>query len=428
MSQKTLWFSIRSSLWFVPSLLVLGCAAVASALIAIDARFDPQIVQRWPQLFSGGPEGAREILSAIATSMITVAGVSFSITIVTLSLASNQYSPRVLRNFMRDRVNQVVLGTFVGVFTYCILVLQSVRSDDNQFVPQLALWMGVLLAFAAIGGLVVFIHHIAVTIQASEIVTRIADETLAALRSAQRGEPENSDIFEIKEREVARWRDVAAERSGYIQDINVQELFRCACRLEIAIEVKRAVGDFVIAGRSLFAVVPPEPVDRREEAHLRAQFGINTYRTIEQDPEFGVRQIVDIALKSLSAGINDTTTAIHCVDHLELILDAAMRMPVPPERQCERGHLRLTMKQPGPARLLNVALNEIRQNARTNVAVTLRLLKLLKELLDVAEEGPLRNLLRHHVRLVARGAAEAIPDQDDRQEVERRATPLLGAA
>ena len=176
------WQKMRSSFWFVPAVIVLGAVGLAAVLIGVDATVELHVVRSWPLLFGAGAAGSRGLLTAVASSMITVAGVVFSITIVALSLTSSQYTSRVLRNFMRDRVNQVVLGVFVGIFAYCLVVLRTIRGgDEGKFVPSLAVLVGLILAFVGIAFLIYFIHHISMSIQASNIIAAAAQETIAAV-------------------------------------------------------------------------------------------------------------------------------------------------------------------------------------------------------------------------------------------------------
>ena len=178
---KRLWSNLRGSFWFVPSLIVAGSMVLAVALIDADSAASRTWLARWPRLFGAGAAGARGMLSTIAGSMMTVVGVTFSMTLVTLALASSQYTSRILRNFMRDRVTQVVLGIFAGIFTYCLIVLRTIRSgDESAFIPSLAVSFGVVLAIGGIGALIFFIHHIASSIQASNIIASVAHETIVA--------------------------------------------------------------------------------------------------------------------------------------------------------------------------------------------------------------------------------------------------------
>ncbi len=176
------WQEMRSSFWFVPALIVLHAVALATLLIILEPISDLHLVERWPLLFGAGADGARGLLTTVASSMITVAGVVFSITLLALSLTSSQYTSRVIRNFMRDYVNQVVLGVFVGIFAYCLVVLRTIRGgDEDPFVPTLAVLGGLIFAFVGIAMLIYFIHFIATSIQASSIISAAAEETLAAV-------------------------------------------------------------------------------------------------------------------------------------------------------------------------------------------------------------------------------------------------------
>lgn len=429
MTRRSVWFSLRGSLWFVPLLLLILGAVAALGFVQLDLHMGGQLYGRWPVMLQAGPDSARQILSAIAGSMITVAGVVFSITIVALSLSANQYSPRVLRNFMRDRLNQTVLGVFVSVFVYSLLVLQSIRSGQELFVPQLALWFGLLLVIVSIGFLIAFIHHTAASIQSSEIVARIAEETLEALGAAQRIANKGGSIFsECSDLTRLQWQGVPSWESGYVQDVDVRKLFDLACRQQFVLRVECPVGEFVVAGSPLVFVSGTVAPDKALVKKIQRLFGINSYRTIEQDPAFGVRQIVDIALKALSPGINDTTTAIHCVDYLGVILRAATHLTVSPEVHREQSEPRLVLRQHGPEHLADIALHEIRQNARGNMAILLRLLRLLRQLREVSDNPQLRKHLRDHAFLVARAAERDVPEPADRARVAQALEKTLSAA
>ena len=179
---KQLWDNLRSSFWFVPSLILAFSIALAMTLVQVHSTASSQWLARWPRLFGASVKGSREILSTIAGSMMTVVGVTFSMTLVALVLASSQYTSRILRNFMGDRVTQVVLGVFSGIFAYCLIILRTIRSgDEGGFVPSLAVFFAMVLAMSGIGVLIFFIHHIAASIQASSIIATVADETITAV-------------------------------------------------------------------------------------------------------------------------------------------------------------------------------------------------------------------------------------------------------
>jgi uncharacterized membrane protein len=297
-----LWHSLRASLWFVPGTLVLLAVGLAIALIEVDSRIDRDVFEAWPRLFGAGAAGSRGMLATVAGSMITIAGVVFSITLVALSLASGQYTSRVLRTFMSDRTNQTVLGVFLGIFAYCLVVLRTIREgEDAAFVPSLAVLGGGVLAFVGIGYFILFIHHIATSIQASHILARIAAETTRRVDhlfpEGVGEEAEHDGGLEPAHGDpVCRWHPVPSDRTGYIQGVDADALLAVARERSSVIRMTNRVGDFVIEGMSLACVLtsdnPPPEVVRR----LIAAYTIDQQRTTDQDAAYGVRQIVDVAL------------------------------------------------------------------------------------------------------------------------------------
>lgn len=291
-----LWDGLRSSLWFIPSLIVLGTVVLAVALIETDSYGNREsLSEEWPRLFGAGAAGARGLLAAIASSMITVAGVTFSITIVALALASSQYTSRILRNFMRDRANQTVLGAFVGVFAYCLIVLRTIRGgDEGVFVPAVAVFVAVLLAFVAIGFFIFFIHHVAESIQASSIIEAAAEETLRAvdrLFPAEVGEApaervENGDVRDLANR---AWAPIPARKTGYIQRVDANALFDVARAFGAVVRMEKGIGEFIIDASPLVSVTGQLP-DEAFIRKLNATYTIGRHRTIDQDAAFGIRQ------------------------------------------------------------------------------------------------------------------------------------------
>ena len=342
---KKLLTDLRSSFWFIPALVVALAAALALGAVELDAAVGDAALAKHPRLFGAGAEGTRQLLSAIASSTITVAGVVFSITIVALSLTAAQYSPRVLRNFMRDRANQLVLGIFVGIYVYCLLVLRTIRGGEDAFVPGISMLGGVGFALIGIGVLIFFIHHIATSIQVSEIAARVARETVAAL-AEQHGRPGGqADPQAPALPDQMSWRAVPALATGYIQAFEKGRLLDYARDRRCTVRMERAAGDFVVAGEMLLSVAGADP-DEAQVKHLNRASAINTYRDVAQDPAFGVQQLVDIALKALSPGINDTATARNSLDYLTAILFEAARHPQAAEERYSEG-----------GRLLLVAMN-----------------------------------------------------------------------
>ena len=272
---------LHTSLWFLPTVAVTAAVALALGLIALESRLG--IDDAWPWLSGIHADGARETLSAIAGLMVTVAGVVFSITIVVLVLASSQYSPRVLRNFMRDRATPAVLGVFVAAFAYALVILLAIRSHDNgdDFVSALAVLGGVALAFVAIGFLVYFIHHIAVAIQAAHILANVAAETTAAVdRLFPQELGEGGEDAEAPAAEPD-WHPVPAARTGYVQRLDADGLLAFARRLDAVVRMECAVGEFVIAGEALVSLGGVPAIDA-VAARLNGLYEIGRERTVSR--------------------------------------------------------------------------------------------------------------------------------------------------
>jgi uncharacterized membrane protein len=391
---ESLLRDVRASLWFVPALIVMGAIALAARLVELDTHINRELLINYPRLFGAGAAGSRGMLSAIAGSMLTVAGVTFSLTIAALAQASNQYTPRILRNFMRDRANQTVLGVFVGVFAYCMVVLRTIRSgDEGMFVPSLSVVFGMILALVGIGFLIFFIHHIAASIQASNIIASVAGETINVidhlfpqeLGEADYEEDDDNASQDVNEGLLARatWREVPALASGYIESLDEEALLRFARDHRIIVRMECSIGEFVVEGAPLVSITgdaDDKGTAPDEETIRRANdcYSISRHRTIEQDAAFGIRQIVDIALKALSPGVNDTTTAVTCIDYL-----AAINARLAPRRlaslyRYDAGELRVIAKGRTFEDLLGESFDQIRENAAGNTAVILRLLAALK--------------------------------------------------
>ncbi len=428
MTKRSARYMLRSSLWLIPLLALVTGFVAALLLVQLDMRVDAQLRRLLPGFLQPGPEGARQALATIGSSMITVAGVVFSITIVALSLTANQYSPRVLRNFMRDRLNQTVLGVFVGVFVYSLLVLQATGSTRESFVPLLALWVAVAMVIVSIGFLIAFIHHTATSIQVSEILARITAETVEAFEAVRKTSAEGrSSSVGCDDLQHLDWRTVPSHASGYVQDIDLEKLFQLACGQQLVVRVECPVGDFTVAGRPLVSVSGTDDISPKLIAGINRLFGVSSYRTIEQDPAFGVRQIVDIALRALSPGISDATTAINCVDYLGVVLHHSLNIQLLPEVRAEGANPRLVLRHLQPEHLLDVALNEVRHSASNNLAVLLRLLRVLRQLRETVAAPGVRAHLRYHTQLIADDAERCLLSAADKAEIVRAADRALAA-
>lgn len=420
------WTTVRDSLWFIPAIWVVASAVLALVMVAID-HASPDVVADFPLVFGGGVDGARGLLSSIAGSMITVAGVTFSITVVALQLASSQFSPRVLRNFMRDRSSQVVLGAFIGSFAYAILVLRSIRGEQDgaePFVPSVAVTVGILLALVAMGMFVFFIHHIASRIQLSSIVANIADETTEKVRREWSMEAPEGANAELPTEPAGQ---IAARGSGYLQLVDREALTRIATDRDLVLRLDVKPGAWAQEDAPLFSVWPAAAARDDELAdELWAEISLGAQRSIESDAAFGIRQLADVALKAISPGINDPTSAADCIVRLGQILVAAGRRHHPPTvHRDDGGQLRLLIPRDDWQALIGLAFDQLRQygagNADTAVAMA-RTLGTIVTAVPRERHAPLLD----QIELIRLAAVDITPPED-RARVARALEHAAGA-
>lgn len=355
--------------------------------------------------------------------MITVAGVVFSITIVALSLASSQYTSRVLRNFMGDRINQTVLGVFLGIFAYCLVVLRTIRDGiDAEFVPSLAVMGGLALAFVGIGFLIFFIHHISVSIQASSIIASAAHETLNAINHLFPNDLGESEEY-VDEKSLAIFENatgyaVVATQTGYIENVDGDKLLNLATELDSVFRMERGVGEFLIEGETLIRIAST-PKDKNVISNaINSAYIVGRQRTVQQDAGFGIRQLVDIALKALSPGINDTTTAVMCMDYLGVILCRLASRAIPTPCRVKDGHLRLIALGPSFESLLDESFDQIRQCAKGNTAILKRQIAILGMINNHVSSPRRRLAIKRHAEAVSEVIVQNITSTRDRLHVE----------
>ncbi len=420
--------ALGASLWFLPSLLALLGIVAAFGLIELDRRLEPASSGVAALLFQGGPEGARAVLSAIASSMMTVTGVTFSITVVSLTLAAQQYTPRVLRQFAADRGNQVVLGTFIATFIYSLLVLRVVRADDaGRFVPHLAVTGGVLLAVASLALLIYFIHHVAAMIQPSNIIRRIAQTTLELIDNLF-PEPlgEGAPLEEVPDEKIpdglGRGVPIPMGQTGYLQAVDEDALMKLAREEDLLIRLERRVGDYVIRGMLLATVWPHQQARPDLVDCVNGCFAFGRDRTMQQDPEYGVLQLSDIGVKALSPGINDPTTAMTSLDFLGALLHQFGGRRIPsPYRKDEDGTLRVIARGTDFERMADLAFSQIRHYGEQDAEVTLQLLRTLCAIAPAVRYHPdRREVLRRHLEEVRAGMERSIQSPAKRRQVEQQ--------
>ncbi|WP_374942995.1 DUF2254 domain-containing protein [Sphingomonas sp.] len=381
---------LSASYWFVPSVMALLAALLAALMILLDSYEGSEWMDGIAWLYAARPNGARQMLSSIGGSMITVAGTVFSVTIAAVVYASGQYGPRLLTNFMRDRGNQVTLGTFIATFLYCLIVLRTIRSADEtggySFVPNLALLVAVLLAICSVAVLIFFIHHVPSKIHINSVIQDVGERLIAEIghrfpRSLGRsGGGEEIEVpAPFRSDATARAAEartlVAAKRTGYIELIDDDTLITQARRCDLVLRLQYQPGDFTHVGRTLVEIWPPGRCDKEAVAAIRDAFAVSSRRSALQDLRFLIDELVEIAARALSPGVNDPFTAVTCIDWLGAALsDLAGRDLPSPLRVDEEGALRIVAHAQGFDTFMDRSFGALAQYCASDMIASLRFL------------------------------------------------------
>lgn len=412
---------LRSSYWFLPSIMALAAVLLSIVTVAIDQRF-PTVLED-AGIGSGGVDGARGLLETAAGSLITVAGVSFSIAIVLMSLAASQFGPRLLRTFMRDRGNQVVLGVFVSTYVYCLLVLRTIRGAESEaiFVPHLSVSVSVLLTVASLAVFIYFIHHAAQLIQVSHIIASVGtelDELIDRLVPAgERPSPREPDALAAQP--AGDGRPVRADSSGYVQHIDHQRLLDAAVKQDLVVRLTVRAGSHVAPGSVLAEVWPVERTVNACAGAVRGAILLDDQRTEQQDIEFGFQQLEQIALRALSPAINDPFTAGICVDRLGVTLCRLAERPRPSLLTTDgAARPRVIAQEVTFSELLASAFDEIRRSGRDILYILMRLLGTLQRIAEHAHRQEDLAAIREQADLVHIAAEHGTQPAEERVSLE----------
>lgn len=402
---------------------------LAFIMLNLDQRLGSGLVKKLGWIYSGGPDGARAVLSTIAGSMVTVTGTVFSITVVALSLASSQFGPRLLRNFMKDTGNQIILGTFIATYIYCLLILRTVHGDDYEiFIPQISVSVAISLAIINSGILIFFIPHTAQSIQADFVIADVSDDlnrTINRLFPEKLGRKPSLDSQQPSLELLANFDEstcsIPARQSGYIQAIDEDELLKIAKSHNLIFQIFHRPGHFIIEGSELIKVFPGNFVNKPLIKQINNVFIIGSQRTQQQDVEMIVNQLVEIAARALSPGINDPFTAIRCIDRLSEGLCRFVEREIPsPYRYDEDNQLRAIANPVTFEGMVDTAFNQIRQYVSSSVAVRIRLLEALAEIATHTHNQNYRDVLRVHAKMIHQDGLEQVPEKRDRQDIQHR--------
>lgn len=414
---------LNSSYWFVPLIVTLAGAGSAVLLLALDVHFSFAPDGALGLLLPSSAEGARALLSAVIGAMITAISVTFSVTIVALTVAAQHFGPRVLNNFVRQTAAQVVLGTFMATFAYSVLVLGSVGdTGPDAVIPELAVAGAVLLVVMSIGALIYYVHHVSTSLQIGEIAADIAEDlrhSVARLHEGDEGgaELESNEIPEAPGDAA----DIDSTETGYVQRIDYGAIAEAAAAREAVVWMRREPGTFVVGGAPLALVHPASACDEELTHVVRHACVLGRDRTMWHDPEFALKQLVEMALRALSPGVNEPFTAITCIDRLTEGLATVATSP--PPRTAWRdsaGRARLYVRSQPFTTLLRAAFDPIRIFAAENPAIYARLFDSIAELVLVATREADRTELRHQADIIRRTASTTLSDPDDLAYVEGR--------
>ncbi len=407
------WIRLRASYWFIPSVVSIGAILTAVTTVHLDIRFGDSWFRSIPWLLANQPAGARALLSTMAGSAITVAGVTFSMTLLAVSHASAQIGPRLLVDFMRDRGNQFTLGVFIATFLYCLMVLRSVHTGEagndasTAFVPHIAIMVAVVLAILNVIVLIYFIHHVPRSISVSNVIARVGDELARMIqtmypeqvgeRAEVVGENESlPDDFDSNSKEL-----LVSDTGGYLRVLDADGLLNVAKENQLILAVKLRPGDFSLEGQSLMQVWPAQQLNEDIENSLMNDFSWGTERTREQDILFLVEQLAEILGKAMSPGVNGQYTALLCLDQFERALAELLRRRVPSSRRYdEEGRLRIIAEPVSHKEFLFAIILPIRQFVRGDWIVTRRVVSMLERLSELPALSGAKALLREASDLI----------------------------
>lgn len=415
-------YALRGGFLVRPFLITVVLGVAGATLSSLEE--STPLISAWiPEtLFPSrqDPQVAQVILGAIAASVMTVVSIVFAILLMTLTLASTQFSPRILISFVRDRTTQWTLGIFLGTFCYCVAALPAARALPHPFLPAATVFGAMLLAVVCVGWLIFFINHISQAISVNHIVDRIARDTELVIDGYMPDTRGRLQTEPVDMGTAGTESSILSRRSGYIRFVDVSHLLELAKAHHICVRVERRVGHFVPEGLPLLTVSRGDRVTADLAVDLLAAFDIGPTRTLQQDAEFGIIQIVDIALRAISPAVNDPSTAITCIDQLSRVLIRWVSRRPPRSHHYAPPHvLRVIMPWITVDGLLDTAFEQIRHYSEGDLAVSLRLLRAFDDIARAAPYADLQRNLVERARRVVAGCSQKLPEGELRKLQQR---------
>lgn len=419
-------------------MMILSALLLAVVLTTVDRSLQIEGVEVLGALVPKGTQSAGTLLSAIATSILTVAGSIFSIVIIAIQLASGQFGPRMLRDFMHDRVSQITLGTCGATFVYQIAILWAIEdSKDISFTPQISVFVGFLLAVISTFVIIYFVHHIADTVHADNLIARIGKDLESSIHQVLPKSREQFDQQSKNNKSAAarQIQEVPADfeqkaialpshHNGYIQKIDYNALCAIATQHNLILKLLYRPGQFAVKNSQLlYAYAEKTP---NIASHQTLSIDINdtltcgNQRKPDHDIEFPVKQLVEIAIRAISPAVNDPFTAIRCIDRLTMRLcEISQKAPQSIYRFDDSRQLRLIINPVTFESIVKAAFDQIRQYGQSDVSVTIRLLEAIEKIGEQCHTQPQKRSLRRQADMIQRGGQnpDNIPEENDRQDI-----------
>jgi uncharacterized membrane protein len=423
---RTHWEFLRTSFWFVPSLMAAGAVGLVALTITIERSMTAVGPDTPWFLYVGDTADARAVLSTILSSMITMATLVFSITMVVLTLAASQFGPRLIRSFMANPQTQVVLGTFVMTIMYCLLVFPVVGyRESSGKLPFVSVSIALALTVLSIGLLVLFLHSLARSIVSETVIERVGlelDELLNELAPLEAAGPTEVPTEQLLPADFDRRAAFFGSRQpGYVEAIQFERLLATAEQADLLIVLYFRAGHYVVPGSREFAVYPGERLNKKLVAEIQDAILTGIYRTPVQDPDFSLRHLDEIADRALSAAVNDPYTAVAVIDRLSASLCKLMGRALPEGVfRGKDGAVRLACTQPTYAELIAAGFNQIRQNGAGMPIIVLHLLEAVERVAEHVRLPEQQEALAEQARVIMEAARSRISDEFDRQKIEER--------
>jgi uncharacterized membrane protein len=430
------WQDLQSSYYFIPGLMGLGSILLAYLTIYLDEHYGLKVAE-FGFFLSNKADGARTILATIAGSMMGVAATTFSITMVAVTSAAGQYGPRLIGNFMRDRGNQITLGTFTSTFIYCLLILRVARTGDGEsgenmvaeFVPNISLLTAMGMTLMSVGILIYFIHHVPETLNVGNITGRVGRRLrndIEALYPEELGQQDKDKDVDLSKYDLASAVEIKSTAEGYIQTLNEDALLEMAIDQDAVIKIEYRPGDFVTRGDVLIRIWTEKEMDDATCVRYRKAYAMGQDRTAHQNILFLADELVEILARALSPGVNDPFTAMNCINWYHSAFKVFLRGQMPsPFRRDQNGNLRVIAHPIDFERFASVICDQSRAYIATDRNTTLKMMTILTELAAGTDKAAEKAVLLEHLEKLKSAALEGLPMQADKDDIiERHAKAL----